>query len=118
MEYKNGVMQVMQGEQFSRLIGGIDYDACDQIALLLYREPERDEKVYFTKIADELYPNAGLIAKSEDADFGLKIEITEEITSTLLLGDYKMEAKIVIAGVNAPIIKSKEDFFTLIKSET
>ena len=117
METKNGSLEVMQGEQFQRLIGGVDYDACDQILLVLYREPERDNKTYFIKEADTDYPNAQILLKTQNASMPISIEITEEMTKTLPLGEYYLEAKFSISGVLQPIIKGKKKFFTLVKSE-
>jgi len=118
METKNGVLTVMQGEQFSRLIRGIPYDGCDQIVLCLYREPERDNKTYFVKVADELYQDASLIWKSENSNYEIGIDISKELTDGLELGTYYIEAEITTMGtLTAAIVKISKPFFQLIKSE-
>ena len=117
METKNGVLTVMQGEQFTRLIGGIPYDGCDQIVLCLYREPERDNKTYFVKVADENYPDAYIIWKSENSNYEIGIDITKELTGSLSFGEYFMEGMAQVSGVNEPILKNVKPFFNLVKSE-
>jgi len=117
MEINNGVLEVMQGEQFSRMIGGIKYDQCSQIVLVLYQEANQSSRTYFVKTEDVQYPGAQIITKTEDPDLQLRIDITKEITESLALGNYHMEAQRVISGVKAPILKSRKIFMNLIKSE-
>ena len=111
-------MDIIQGEQFTRYIGGVNigYDQCDQIILLCYDCATKETAFVFVKVADPAYPAAGLIEKSDDTEYELKIFVTEAMTENLRPGTYKMEAKRVISGVKQPIAKGREPFFTVSKT--
>lgn len=112
MENNAGKLVVYQGEQFTRLIGGIDWDACEQIVLCLYKNG--GAKKYFVKVADaEKYPGAQLLTKSENTDYQISCFVSSTLTTSLATGSYYMEAMRVIDGVHAPVIKSSKDFFTI-----
>ena len=116
METNAGKLVVYQGEQFTRLIGGIDWDACDQIVLCLYKNG--GTKTNFVKVADaDKYPDAQLLAKSTDPALQVSCFISAELTTTLATGSYYMEAMRVIDGINAPILKSSKEFFTIKDSQ-
>ena len=116
MEVNNGKTVVFKGEQFSRNIGGIDYDACDQIVLLLYRGSQNDAPVVWVKVATDDYPDANLLELSGNDQYPIRVFLSEEITRNLNAGTYSMEAKRVISGIHAPILKSSKEFFTIKES--
>lgn len=113
-------MEIYQGEQFYRYIYGdnIDYDACSQIVLALYRKNDIKVVQYFVKIIDEEYPDAELLQKSDNPNFNLQIFFTEAMTLKYVEGTYLLEAKRVINGINMPVIKGVEEIFTVKKSMT
>jgi hypothetical protein len=111
-------MDIIQGEQFTRYIGGtnIGYSQCDQIVLVCYECSTKAIAFTFVKVADPLYPGAALLEPSDDPDYELKIFVTEAMTENLRPGTYKMEAKRVISGVKQPIAKGREAFMTVSKT--
>ncbi len=111
METLQGRLIVYQGEQFTRLIGGIEWDLCQQIVLCLYKG---ETKKYFVKVPDEAkYPGAVQLSKSENPGLQVSCFIPATVTASLPEGVYKMEAMRVIDGINAPILKSEKEFFTI-----
>jgi hypothetical protein len=116
MENLQGRLIVYQGEQFTRLIGGIEWDLCQQIVLCLYKG---EIKKYFVKAPDEAkYPDAMQLSKSDSAEYQISCFIPAALTAQLPAGVYKMEAMRVIDGINAPILKSEYEFFTIKESNT
>jgi len=114
-------MDVFQGEQFYRYIYGdnIDYDACSQIVLALYRKGSSDVVQFFVKVEDNAnYPGAELIQKSDNQNFKLQILFKTSMTAKYVEGTYMLEAKRIINGINMPVIKGIEEIFTIKKSLT
>lgn len=114
-------MEILQGEQFVRYIGGtnIDYDLCSQIVLACYKEKTKEIALTWVKVADEEnYPDAELLEKSDNPNYKLKILVTSEMTEALDLGVYHMEAKRTLIDDTTTIIKGQTPFFNVKKSVT
>lgn len=112
-------MDIIQGEQFWRYIGGtsIDYAGCSQIVLHVYNQSTKETAFTFVKVADPVkYPGSALLVASNDPAYEVMIFVTSEMTLPLKSGCYYMEAKRTIAGVEQPIVKSKVPFFTVTKT--
>ena len=118
MEVINNTIEVLKGEQFERLIKGIDYDACSQIILLLYKESNPVVKMVWVKVDTADYPAAPKLVKSTDLTYPIKIWVSEDVTKKLETGSYLLEAKTVVDGVDKPIVKAKKYFFTIKESQT
>ena len=112
-------MDIIQGEQFMRYVGGtsIDYASCSQIVLMVYNQSNKETAFTFVKVADPVnYPGSSLLQLSNDPNYEVMMFVTAEMTLSLKPGSYYMEAKRTIAGVAQPIVKSKAPFFTVTKT--
>lgn len=104
-------MEILQGEQFTRYIkGGVEFDSCSQIVMRVFKRDTNTPVMTFVKVADEAYPGAELIEKSDSTDYYFKIFITEAMTKVLVPGIYDIEAKWTVDGEKQPIVKSAGDF--------
>jgi hypothetical protein len=111
-------MEILQGEQFTRYIkGGVEYDNCSQIVMRVFKRDSIAPVMTFVKVADETnYPKASLIEKSDSTDYYFKIFISEEMTKSLEVGIYDIEARWTVNGDDQPIVKSAGEFLKVKKS--
>lgn len=116
MEIKDGILQVLKGERFSQIMTGFEFTAATQIVVLIYdRESEEDSgfALSFVKTATTDYPDAELITLNGDNKMVFTID-TEEME----ISNYDIEARVDIAGVDAPILKKRKHFLTINESRT
>ena len=113
MEIIDNNIEVLQGERFSQVMSGFDFDLTSQIIVLIYSSNEAGYALAFVKNETADYPNAGIISKREDGKMVFTID-----TTGLKTGKYDIEARVDVAGVVAPILKDRAEFLTIKTSRT
>lgn len=110
MKIVDNILNVIEGERFTQRVGGIDYDQNSQIVIKIYNERDHSICKYWVKTPHADYPDAGIISKTEDPVMKISFFIN---TDGLPTGNYKVLAKCVVDGINAPIMKQKSLIFII-----
>lgn len=113
MKVNGDKIECLQGERFSQLMSGFDFNNTSQIVVLLYKQTGAGPTTAFVKEPTDTYPNAGLITLNED----LKMVFTID-TASMSTGDYDIEVRVDVVGVVAPIVKQRTSFLTIKESRT
>lgn len=108
---------MIRGEQFYRYINGdILFDKSKQMMLVIYHELYKKKRIVFLKQPDERFPDAGIIEKSDDKRFKIRILIKSEMTADLPLGNYHAELSQSFKGDYK--VKELSCFFELLETQT
>jgi hypothetical protein len=117
-------MAFIQKEQYYKYLKGeceteIRFDLASQMVLRVYNELNKEKSIVFVKEEDPLYPNAGVIEKSENSDWDIKVLVTEEMTKDLPpYSRYLCELKQVFPSEDDMVIKLKGVFFNKLEGTT
>ena len=108
-------MEILQGEQLYRYIGGstLSYEDCEQILITVYNATTRVVVANYLKVADDAYPDAGVIEQSDVLDFEFMVFLSSEFTNTLPIGTYYMELERTVLPT---ITKDTVEFITVTDS--
>lgn len=108
-----------QGSQFKKQLqfSSATYDTCEQIEVVVFNEMSKTIGAVFLKVEDADIPDAIIIEQS-DVDLKVIDLWFSEETTKRLLGTYTIEVKLSINGVKMPIIKVRNDLFTIQISKT
>lgn len=114
MKVVGKIIECLQGERFSQIMSGFDFDTASQITVLLYKATESGVSLSFVKVATDTYPDAGLITKRESDG---KMIFTID-TTAMATGKYDIECRVDVAGVLAAIVKDRTEYLTVKESRT
>lgn len=109
-----GKLEALQGERFSQVISGFNFDLASQITILLFKDNELNHSKSWVKFPTETYPEALLVTKRESDGKMIFLIDTAGLTS----GKYSIECRVDVVGVTAPIVKKRIEFLTLKQSRS
>lgn len=113
MKVNGKIIECLQGERFPQLMSGFDYINADQIVILLYRSNDTSFAKSFVKVADDKYPEAGLVTVNEAEKMVFTVS-----TEGMEPGKYDIEIRVDLVGVSAPIVKDRTDYLIVKQSRT
>lgn len=113
MKVNGSIIQCLQGERFTQLMSGFEFEQASQIVIVLYDPSGSSFKKAFVKVASESYPDAGLITLNGEGKMSFTID-----TTGMEPGKYNLESRVDITGENAEILKQVSEFLTILPSRT